>query len=1259
MRKSLFLIALLFLATTSILWAQTTSKKIVLQGFWWDYWNGNYPNSWANYITELAPRLKTMGIDAVWIPPSYKNTGTNSVGYSPFDHYDIGDKYQKGSTTTRFGTKDEFLRMVAVLHANGIEVIQDIVLNHVDGAGNNDGSGGQDPESTYSTVTNGGYKNFRYTCWNTPYPHDGVNTASEYLTREGRWSKNYTNFHPHLGHNDHYDAWTSPYWGPDFCYGYQESGTGNGYGPSTNAIYNPTQADKYNRDQARQWILWFAKQTGVDGFRWDAVKHFPYFVQQDLSYNLKYLNGWASLGDKMFNVGEYVGGKSDLDNYVNLVKTSNGGSDELMGTFDFGLREAFYGIITSGGGYDIGSVPSAQQDRCVTYYSLSNTYVHRTVPFVNNHDTFRPTYDANGNYNGWNTGSELEPHIDPFDGRLPVVYAIALAVDGSPQIFFEDLFNVGGTSKRWTHLPTNATDLPVRSKLENIIWCHQNLNFKDGAYKVRYQSGDRLVIERSMKALIGVTDNWNDWQEFEVETDFPAGTILKDYSGNHGIDEEPVYSRDGKNYFWMKIAKVDGFGGYSIWAPVGTNNWYNPPRNTSTTQEWEMSGDLGDRNCNSLGQGGPLPANSTIQRLVGKIYVESGKIVTYNLYPELSSHDVTIGLYDLNGNLLSQSNAVGTVSGSYTATSTGWIAIKINNTTNTSPSQKAWVKVNYTAPQVVSTSSSLPTHTASIWTGLQNTDSEDCRNFETGVKPNATTDLIIPAWNDVNEISLTQHLTCKNLKVGNGRTLTIPVGKTLTIEADIEVNGTIVIESDNTGNGNLINKGNITGTGSIIVKRYIDGYKYHYIAAPNNVADIATLFTSENTFKILEFDEAYDEVDAEDWVNAWKDATNTMQAGKGYALASKINRTLSFTHTATNTGNISISVSNTNQGENSDGYNLVGNPYPSAIDALAFVNHNNAEIDGTIYFWEDADEDGIFETTDYAMWNTLGGVQGSPTGKTPNGYIAPAQAFFVHRSLTSPASGNISFNNSMRTTDPDMLFFKIRKSPIPYPGIRISASSLNSYNQLLIGFHPNATDTFDTAFDGLRFKAQNKAIFYAMQEDKGKYGIMGLPQSKLNLTNFEIPLGYYAPEGNLYTLQLDTTYSLNADYNIYVYDADKKHYSNLSKDKSYTFYTNSGNFETRFKLVLSTSTPSQLLEEEKISDPFTLYFDQGKLVVVSSGEIPENTFITFYNMQGQQIHASQAIKNKLTEIKTQNTDKIIMAVINWPNGNWVKKLVRE
>jgi alpha-amylase len=49
-------------------------------------------------------------MDAVWIPPTIKNEGgAGGVGYAPFDHNDLGDKFQKSTLATRLGTKDELL----------------------------------------------------------------------------------------------------------------------------------------------------------------------------------------------------------------------------------------------------------------------------------------------------------------------------------------------------------------------------------------------------------------------------------------------------------------------------------------------------------------------------------------------------------------------------------------------------------------------------------------------------------------------------------------------------------------------------------------------------------------------------------------------------------------------------------------------------------------------------------------------------------------------------------------------------------------------------------------------------------------------------------------------------------------------------------------------------------------------------------------------------------------------------------------------
>ena len=644
-------LVLLFLLLLFLPGQAQTKKRVVLQAFWWYYWNNNYPHGWANYLAEIAPRLKALGVDAVWIPPTTKDNARN-VGYSVFDHYDIGDKYQKGSLGTRVGDKDELIRMIAVMHANGIEVIQDIVLNHIDNAGSATGAGGQDLyplNNGYNDGTTNGYKNFRYVSYITPA---SAETAANYLNRSGRWLKNWPNFYPNQYNACCTNDINSVYFGPDISY---ES---NAYGQSScTGCYNPAQSSNYMRDNARNWLIWLKKQTGVDGFRFDAVKHFPAYVVQDLLWNTQNNAGWASGTDNMFSVGEWVGGSGELDNWCNAVQNRSG-------TFDFSLRNGLYGIISGSGSFDMGSLPGYQQ---------GNRW--RTVPFVNNHDTFRPQLNSSGNYIGWNTGSELAPHIDPFDPRLSVVYAVACAVDGNPQIFFEDLFNVNN-SKRFIHTPTNTTDLPVRADLENILWCHQNLRFKEGAYKVRWQAQDLLVIERSGKALICANDSWANWQDpIGVQTDFPDGTQLKDYSGAAGTSIRTVYGGGKAN---LSVPPCNGTAsrrGYSIWAPVGINTNYNNAA-IPNSQEWELADDLGDSDASSLKQGGKLPGNSTAERTAGKIFCESGKLVTINLYPTNSTKTLRVTLYDINGTYLTSKSGKGTLTLTYTPSQTGFIVIK-------------------------------------------------------------------------------------------------------------------------------------------------------------------------------------------------------------------------------------------------------------------------------------------------------------------------------------------------------------------------------------------------------------------------------------------------------------------------------------------------------------------------------------------------------------------------------------------------------
>ena len=657
----------------------TTNRQIVLQGFWWDYWNNNYPNGWANYLAVLAPRLKEIGIDAVWIPPNVKNNTPSSVGYAPFDHYDLGDKFQKGNLKTRMGDKDELLRMVAVLKANGLDVIQDLVLNHLTNAGSNTGAGGQDPAAMDDGQTNR-YKNFRYVSYVTPADNE---TTSQYLSRSGRFPKNWQNFYPNPSNACCTNDINSPFWGPDFSY---ES---NSNGLSSNAVFNPPQGSNYVRDQMRSWLIWYKKQCGWDGVRLDAVKHFPNYVTEDFLWNLQNSAGWASVGNQMFAVGEWVGGAGDLDAWTNAVQNR-------AGTFDFALRNAITGLVQGQGQFDLGTAPSYQQ---------SNR--GRTVPFVNNHDTFRPQLNAQGNYSGWNTSQQLGPHVDPYDVRSSLAHALALSVDGAPQIFFEDLFDIGQNGNRWTHQPTSTASLPVRSDIANLIWCHQNLRFKDGAYLVRWQAPDALVIERQGKALIAMNDQFSAWQNLTgVQTTWADGTVLMDYSGAN-TGQITVYSGGKVN---LGIPPCDGTApsgrrGYSVWAPVGAATLpYSRPVRT-TTQEWEMDNDLGDSHASSLQQGGKTPQQSLACRVIGRIFCQKDSTASVRVFLEDSLSTVQLDVLDQNCQVYGQFSIANGQTIAFLPNQTGWFTLRYRNLQASQAAQKAWIKATYTAPQVAAVQS--------------------------------------------------------------------------------------------------------------------------------------------------------------------------------------------------------------------------------------------------------------------------------------------------------------------------------------------------------------------------------------------------------------------------------------------------------------------------------------------------------------------------------------------------------------------------
>ena len=102
-------------------------NKTMMQYFEWYLPNDGL---WWKRCAAKAENLAALGITDVWLPPAYKGTSQEDVGYGVYDMYDLGEFDQKGTIRTKYGTKEEYLEAIHAFHDAHIRVFADIVLNH-------------------------------------------------------------------------------------------------------------------------------------------------------------------------------------------------------------------------------------------------------------------------------------------------------------------------------------------------------------------------------------------------------------------------------------------------------------------------------------------------------------------------------------------------------------------------------------------------------------------------------------------------------------------------------------------------------------------------------------------------------------------------------------------------------------------------------------------------------------------------------------------------------------------------------------------------------------------------------------------------------------------------------------------------------------------------------------------------------------------------------------------------------------------------
>ncbi|WP_228519080.1 T9SS sorting signal type C domain-containing protein [Flavobacterium sp. LC2016-12] len=462
--------------------------------------------------------------------------------------------------------------------------------------------------------------------------------------------------------------------------------------------------------------------------------------------------------------------------------------------------------------------------------------------------------------------------------------------------------------------------------------------------------------------------------------------------------------------------------------------------------------------------------------------------------------------------------------------------------------------------------------------------------------------------------------------IAEGKVVTLLSGNTLEIEFSYFGQGTLVLEDS----ANLYQSDDdMINTGIIHLKRKSSPIlKYDYTFWSSPVENQKLIAVSPQT--LVDKFYSYNCLTS-NWI--LEKPSNSMIPGRGYIIRGPqyFSATIPSVYEAIfkgipNNGKIEV-----NLGDN-ENYSLVGNPYPSTINADLFLKKNNKKIKGGLYFWTHNTPitDHEYNIDDYAVYNLLGGVGTRAALSTginesiPDKTIGSGQSFFV----ISKEIGTAEFNNSMRLVDKSFTFFKPgnakseEKTEIEKHRIWLDLKNEKSiFKQILVGYIEGATNFYDEDFDAEPLNGNQFVDFYSIVEEK-KLVIQGrsLPFEETD----SISLGYTTSVEGSFTLSIDHADGLfSTPRDIFIEDKDLKIIHNL-KNEPYFFNTTKGTFNDRFRLSFidrNLKVESFEIETNKIS-----VFVNKQNIFIDAGKNDIRNIVVF-DILGKQIYRKNNIKN--------------------------------
>jgi hypothetical protein len=410
------------------------------------------------------------------------------------------------------------------------------------------------------------------------------------------------------------------------------------------------------------------------------------------------------------------------------------------------------------------------------------------------------------------------------------------------------------------------------------------------------------------------------------------------------------------------------------------------------------------------------------------------------------------------------------------------------------------------------------------------------------------------------------------------------------------------------------------------------------------------------------------------WVNGI--ANMPMLAGKGYIIrapngfpsAGTGNIFEGIFEGVPNNGLITLPA----QGGSSN-WNLIGNPYPAAIDANKFLLANSNVLDGTIRFWTHNTLPSAipsypgfpihalnYSSDDYATYNLSGsiGIPSNNTGNnnsTPGRFIGAGQSFMIEG---GSLSGNVVFNNEMRKVEigyNNSQFFRngfSNENEVDRKRLWLELIHQNGkFNQTMVGYIEGATNDLDWGYDAMVRNSGSLSINSFVGDNKLSIQGKALPFS----TNDIIPLGFTTSLSGEFLIKLYQYDDFFEDQPVFLFDKYTNIFYNI-KEEMYAFTSDSGIFDDRFELRFTDENLS--LNPNLYSNNTILCYKKDNFIMIKSKDTQINT-VQIFDSAGRFLYEEKDINKTELLVTDLKLDKqlLFIQIITYDNKKLIKKII--